>query len=780
MSEDYFPEELYTAGFTDLVSVIPPGAVLTPTSKIPQGSTGKAPGRRLPTGLWAGYHWQKAQHTLEEVRSWATAGANVGMRADRFPSVDIDCLDEGLASIIEDAAISILGPAPVRYGRRPKKLLVYRTDVPFGRMRLLIERAGAQHLVEILGVGQQYLVHGIHPTTLRPYEWEGDRTFPLTTITREQAEHFLTELTGLLELTADCTVRRIGDGRLVDRVAATDQGELLAPSLEILREAVSLIPNTDDLFPSRDDYIKVGYAVRAATGEAQLDEGFEIFSQWADRWPGGNTEAFADWRRMSPPFSIGWNFLADLARGHGFNAASLEFDVDPAAVPGSGLQPEIEEFNRLYAKVRSVANAVLYTPGHGRVDFMAKDHWKDIVANRKLARPGAKDVGLATAWLQHPQRRTFDRIVLDPEAAPLSAIPSDNGGEPDFNLWPGWAITPSAVGSCSLFLEHVRENVCGGDAEAYSWIMQWMAAMFQSPKRLPGTAVFLRGKQGTGKTTIGEVLRRVMGKALYCTLSSSKQLTAQFNSILEGKVLVLAEEAFFAGDPGIRGQLKHLITGETINIERKHMETITLPSMIHLLGTSNEDWVVAADSQGERRYAVFTVSNARANDRPYFSAMWKQLEAGGYENLLHHLLNAIVVDWDRISIPLASAAVRDQQLLSLPPERKFLLELLNEGDLPGDVDGSGVCGVDTLHGEFLSFMRDRQAGRNADKQALGRLVAPYLAKPKGQLRRNGKRSHHYTMRDLAKCRDIFAEGLSICPDWDDVDTWQSEFEPIAP
>src|ERR1035437_2703550 len=148
-----FPESLFANGFTDLVSVIPPGAKLTPSSKIPQAQVGKVPGKRLPNGLWVGYDWRKANATAADVRAWmhSEEPANVGLRADRFPGVDIDVMDDSIAQIITQEAYAFLGDAPERIGKPPKRLLMYRTDEPFGRMRLWFDQNGQHHLVEILG-----------------------------------------------------------------------------------------------------------------------------------------------------------------------------------------------------------------------------------------------------------------------------------------------------------------------------------------------------------------------------------------------------------------------------------------------------------------------------------------------------------------------------------------------------------------------------------------------------------------------------------------------------
>src|SRR6476661_154328 len=88
------PEAMFDLGFTDLIPVIPPGAQLAPTSKISLDSLGKVPGRLVSGGLWAGFNWRKHQTTAADVRQWLHDGANIGLRADRFPAVDIDSSDE--------------------------------------------------------------------------------------------------------------------------------------------------------------------------------------------------------------------------------------------------------------------------------------------------------------------------------------------------------------------------------------------------------------------------------------------------------------------------------------------------------------------------------------------------------------------------------------------------------------------------------------------------------------------------------------------------------------
>lgn len=326
-------KKLFAAGYTDLVSVIPPGAELSPLSKVKPESAGKAPGRKNAQGRWVGYAWQTEECTEADAIKMDEDKANIGLRANVFPGVDIDCTDEAISVMIEQIAVRTLGAAPVRIGQAPKRLLMYKTDEPFGRMRLWFRVAEKQHLIEILGVGQQFLISGIHPRTKKPYHWTWgaqERSYPplkphaLTSITKEAAEAFLTAVEEELDL-FDIPCQREGTGNISDK-RNTPQESLKARDLGELAHAMSLIPNNS---PSRDEYVKMGYAIKAASQDDE-ERGYGIFLDWCLRWEDGSNDPLtvrADWDRMHPPFELGADWIYDQASQYGFNAAATEFEA---------------------------------------------------------------------------------------------------------------------------------------------------------------------------------------------------------------------------------------------------------------------------------------------------------------------------------------------------------------------------------------------------------------------------------------------------------------------
>ncbi len=346
----------YAAGFADIIPVVPPDAPLSPHSKIRAADRGKVPGLLGQQG-WRSFDWMKHATKPADVEVWDYIRANTGLRATRFPGVDLDCLDGLAAELAHTIAVRRLGPAPIRTGRAPKKLLPYRLaegQPPLTRRRVWFKspNGGPQNLVEFLGHGQQYVVDGIHPATGRPYTWDRHPADMgpdgLSPITAAMVDDFFGELLETLDLMGYERIEDEGRGAAATERDLIDQSALAAPDLDTVAEIVRATPNDNDSFPGRTDYIRMGCAIKAACADDE-DRGLEIFAEWASRWEGndraaGNDpdEVRSDWDRMKPPFEVGFRYLVDMAAQHGgYQAAGLDFEpIAPDAAEDFGQVPD--------------------------------------------------------------------------------------------------------------------------------------------------------------------------------------------------------------------------------------------------------------------------------------------------------------------------------------------------------------------------------------------------------------------------------------------------------
>jgi hypothetical protein len=299
--------ELYQKGFTGLVSVIPPDAELSPYSDIKvtadKDPRGKSPGIPGQHG-WHGYNWRESTSTIEDAKRMDDSGANIGLSASLFPAIDVDVLDHTLAKLISDVIEELIPTGPVRIGQAPKRLYMFRLPADaeqFRKMQLVMEHNGQRQLVEILGAGQQYVIAGKHSKTKKPYTWPVPLTdaAELPTLTKETAEAVLRAIEIMVCEVLNLPYHRSGAGDLRSGVI---QEDLLCPDVAELAAAVKLIPNTDEHFPTREGYIRMGHAIKAATA-ADPHAGLEIFLEWALRYESNTPEQIESaWNSFSSPW----------------------------------------------------------------------------------------------------------------------------------------------------------------------------------------------------------------------------------------------------------------------------------------------------------------------------------------------------------------------------------------------------------------------------------------------------------------------------------------------
>jgi hypothetical protein len=278
-------------------------------------------------------------------------------------------------------------------------------------------------------------------------------------------------------------------------------------------------------------------------------------------------------------------------------------------------------------------------------------------------------------WIRHPLGRAYRDVVF----APGRELPRDV-----MNLWRGFAVSPSAEGSCSLYLEHLRENVCNGVAEHYDYLIRWMAHAVQRPGEPGHVAVVLRGLKGAGKGVTAEHFGALWGRH-FVPIVNAKHLV-EFNSLIEAASVIFLDECLLPKKDHVHESvLKAMTTERYVNVECKGVDVRQRPNLLHLILSSNAPWIVNA-SGDERRYFFLHVGNGRLQDHAYFEAMEAEMLAGGYGVLLKMLLDMDLSGFNVRRAPKTDA-LREQVEFSLDPEDEWLLTLLLDGTLPNQVPG---------------------------------------------------------------------------------------------
>lgn len=480
-------------------------------------------------------------------------------------------------------------------------------------------------------------------------------------------------------------------------------------------------------------------------------------------------------RKIDLPAGLeeGWDLADDIPASNRFDPLYL---IKTAKAFEQQSVDIIDEYNQNFAVVLVGDKTVVLwekpdedNPHKVDINFISPSAFGMLFGNRYV-QLGRKEEPAPSVWMKSERRRTYQGVVFKPGRTTKR----------DYNLWRGFAYEPDPDGDFSLLIEHIRENVAQGDESLERWIWAWFAQMFQQPGNKVGTSLALRGKQGTGKTVVGQHMGALF-PAHYKLVDDSRYVTGQFNAHQASCLLLHADEAFFAGDPRHIGRLKGMVTSDVNQIEYKGKDTIETENFMRLFISSNEGFIVPASFE-ERRFAVQDMGLGRQQDRPFFQAMKKQMLSGGYEGLLHHLLHLDLSTIDVGVIPSTEALV-DQKLHAMDPVLRFWYERLRDGEIiPRTTLGwPDKVSTEHLYQAYIRRATDWGERRRVADNAFGRELAKLV--PNGSLVRSrmtikqmdsmgqieAVRTWGYELPSLKECRDCFDRAIGYKNEWEELE-----------
>jgi hypothetical protein len=247
-------------------------------------------------------NWSKSRSSKPQLQEWIESGhrnSGVGILTKYTPGVDLDIRNEEIAIEAEEKAREIFGDAPLRIGMPPKRLLVYRTETPFRKMRSTkyVDEWGDMHQIEILCDGQQFVAYHTHPDTGRPYMWPDEKidkdgeviaeggpltieANDLTIITVEQCQELIDWFEERATQESDWKVvkkrRDTGLGEVDQNNPFLEDSQAIDVSEDELRNRLMMVPNPEDY----DTWVQVGMALyHQFDGD---DNGLDLWNEWSE------------------------------------------------------------------------------------------------------------------------------------------------------------------------------------------------------------------------------------------------------------------------------------------------------------------------------------------------------------------------------------------------------------------------------------------------------------------------------------------------------------------
>jgi hypothetical protein len=408
--------------------------------------------------------------------------------------------------------------------------------------------------------------------------------------------------------------------------------------------------------------------------------------------------------------------------------------------------------------------------------------------SNRLVKTGEKRNGdpiltpIVDVWLLSPHRRTYASVIFDP---------SEAAGPDHLNLWRGFTVTPKP-GSWQLLRDHVFWNICNGEQAKFDFLMGYCARMAQFPGEPAEVAIVLQSEEeGSGKGIFIRALMRLFGQHALA-ISNAKHLTGNFNSHLQDCVLLFADEAFYAGNPAHVGILKSLITEPTLTIEPKYGRVVLCRNHLHIFMATNEKWAVPAGLHA-RRFCVLKVSASRKNDHDYFAAIMAELEAGGYEAMLHELLHYDLTNFNIRDVPF-TIELSEQKKHSLDIPMQWWLDVLQRGYVFRSKLGleetfhvwTEDIATELLFASYTEFSKGRREHHPLSRETFGRFMRQIGARPRRLQNAiigerlaasysnsrepqafRAPRAHGFHLGDLSSARAAFERATGISFSWPD-------------
>jgi hypothetical protein len=326
-------------------------------------------------------------------------------------------------------------------------------------------------------------------------------------------------------------------------------------------------------------------------------------------------------------------------------------------------------------------------PGHHTIYRETAKDFLQFYSNKELtcdlpaptaAKPEAVKIVTKSAawwWLRDKNRRTYERVIF------LPGVTAPPGGyvHDCFNLWRGWGVKPVQPRrgvDWPLMRQHLYRVICSGNDVWFEYVMNWLAYMVQHPGEVGHTAIVLRGGEGVGKGFLAQYLLRIFGPhGLH--LHNSAHLHGRYNIHLQHCIFLFSDEAYYPGDKAMEGVIRALITEERLPVEAKYQNLFETNNCVHLLISSNNEWVVPMATDA-RRFFVLDVPDTRKGDTAYWGALGYELEHGGPAAMLGELLRRNIKFFNPREVPDTRAS-REQKRLSLDTVKQFLMAALDRG-----------------------------------------------------------------------------------------------------
>lgn len=333
----------------------------------------------------------------------------------------------------------------------------------------------------------------------------------------------------------------------------------------------------------------------------------------------------------------------------------------------------------------------------------------------------------------------------------------------DFNTFTGYPIMSykprQRVDFTETFMyKHIRDVLCNGDEAGFKWFCAWIGHLIVEPATIPGTAVMFHSGQGTGKDTMSNFLKNMIGGRYHLKYSAPEQaLDSQFNDEQEGKLLILFNEL---SDNGRAVQkialMNEFITRDKFLVNgkgRKKYETNHCAR--YMFFTNNDNCLHIAGN--DRRYTIFKCNDKQANDPAYFANLRPEVTN---KDILHSALHWFAGFYKKASLEERSVSVYkchatkykdDMKVNQMSTPLRFLVDYVNNSktDIKRNKKGLMVLNKVKLYAKYdVWCVQSNEQAKN--KKTFYQILESSLGLVEQKFKMDGEtvRGYRYSLREV--------------------------------
>ena len=407
-----------------------------------------------------------------------------------------------------------------------------------------------------------------------------------------------------------------------------------------------------------------------------------------------------------------------------------------------------------------------YMPMHSYIYVPTREPWPAASVNarlgpvpvlddkgkQKLDDKGRPEFISASKWLD--QNRPVSQMTWAP-GEPLIIADRlishggwiDRPGEACLNVYLPPTIASGNAAEADPWLEHVHK-VYPNDA---AHIIAWLAHRAQRPTEKINHALVLGGKQGTGKDTLLEPVKRTVGPWNFIEVMPSHML-GRFNGFLKAVVLRI-NEARDLGEVNRFAWYDHMkaytaAPPDVLRCDEKNLREHSICCGV-IITTNHKTDGIYLPADDRRHYVAWCELCKEDFAAGYWNSLWHWYSRGGYRHVAAYLLELNISTFDAKAPPPQTSAFWDIVTANRSPEDAELADVL---DRLGNPDATTLTRVQNeATGEFEAWLRDRKNRRVIPHRFEGCGYTPVRndAAKDGQWKIAGTRQTVYAKADLS-------------------------------